>query len=372
MELSLLSTKTSMGRRALDKYNIDGHKLDMHPERVAQWLGGNKLEVYPIYIEISPSGACNHRCTFCAVDYIGYKPNILSMESLKSAISIMAKQQVRSIMFAGEGEPLLHKGLAQIINYTKSVGIDVAITTNGTLMTPAFIDECIESISWIKISLNAGNAETYAKVHQTKIEDWDKVWKNICYAAHCKVNTTLGIQMVVLPENIDTIEELAMDAKCAGVDYVVLKPYSQHLSSVETAKRYAGLKYESPEHMAREMEKFNDEFFQVITRDKSMQVANSDERSYHKCYSTPFMWAYIMATGDVYGCSAYLLDERFKYGNINEQSFSEIWEGPRREAAIKFVEEKLDISECRKNCRMDKANKYLWDIKHPGEHANFI
>ena len=62
---------------ALDTYKIDGSKILHHPERLKQWLNaqGNieaQLKIYPIYMEISPIGGCNHRCTFCAVDYLGY------------------------------------------------------------------------------------------------------------------------------------------------------------------------------------------------------------------------------------------------------------------------------------------------------------
>lgn len=53
-----------------DKIRMDSHKLIYHPEQVAKWLRGENI--YPIEVEISPSGACNHRCVFCAVDYVGY------------------------------------------------------------------------------------------------------------------------------------------------------------------------------------------------------------------------------------------------------------------------------------------------------------
>ncbi|MCF6340345.1 MAG: radical SAM protein, partial [Sulfurimonas sp.] len=60
-----------------DRYSIDSHKLGLHPKRVSEWIEAkndwSKLKkIYPLYVEISPYGGCNHRCTFCALDYMGY------------------------------------------------------------------------------------------------------------------------------------------------------------------------------------------------------------------------------------------------------------------------------------------------------------
>ena len=118
-----------------DKYAIDSHKLSYHPDRVAQWLeAGDDLEklkkIYPVYIEISPVGACNHRCTFCGVDYIGYQNVRWESDHLMQRLSEMSEKGVRSVMFAGEGEPLLHKELDEIVEHCSNVGIDSSITTN--------------------------------------------------------------------------------------------------------------------------------------------------------------------------------------------------------------------------------------------------
>jgi radical SAM protein with 4Fe4S-binding SPASM domain len=102
-----------------------------------------------------------------------------------------------------------------------------------------------------------------------------------------------------------------------------------------------------------------------------MEKLAEEARGYERCLALPF-WSYIDAGGGVWGCSAYLGDERFLFGNINENTFEEIWKGEKRSKAMEFVATELDTSECRRNCRMDEINRYLWDIKNPPAHVNFI
>ena len=154
----------------MDKYRIDSHKLIYHVSRVNNWLKGENI--YPIYAEISPSGTCNHRCTYCALDFMEYQPRFLNKEMLKDRLSEMALLGLKSIMYAGEGEPLLHKDIVEIINHTKKVGIDVAITTNGVLLKEELIESALEDITWIKVSINGGTRETYAKIHRTNTNNF--------------------------------------------------------------------------------------------------------------------------------------------------------------------------------------------------------
>ena len=354
----------------MDRFQIDGNKIKHHPEQILQWLKDPK-KLYPLYVEISPSGTCNQRCSFCALDYVGYIPRIIETRVIKDCIGQMSHHGVKSVMFAGEGEPLLHKHLSEIINFTRMSNIDVAVTTNGTLMSEGFVTNCLDSITWIKVSINAGTKEVYQQIHNSKEGDWEKVWKNITFATSYRnvqgLRTAIGIQCVVLPENVHTLDELMLEAKLSGVDYVVIKPYSQHLLSTETATKYSGLTYDTKEVFEKIAQKYSDETFEVVVRENAM----GQTRNYDQCHSVPNFWAYVMSDGSVYACSAYLLDERFKLGNINESPFEQIWESPKRQEITQMMEQ-LDIKECRLNCRMNQVNKYLYEIKNPPPHASFI
>lgn len=359
-------------------YLIDGQKLSFHPHRVAQWLDAENdwekvKKVYPLYIEIAPVGACNHRCTFCSVDYIGYKAVMQDKTVLKERLLEMGTLGVRSVMFAGEGEPLLYKPINEIVAAARFGGLDVSFTTNGTLLDKL---ENLHLCSWVKVSVNAGTQETYAAIHRTKERDWDIVWKNLEDAAKRKGKCTLGVQSLLLPENRKEMVTLAERCRDAGVDYLVIKPYTQ--SKYGDSRIYEGITYDGSskdfsgytELLDHSLQKLNTDTFKVIPRKQAMGRAGKDI-PYHKCNSTPMFWGYVMADGEMYSCGAYLLDKRFRLGNINKQSFKEIWEGEERRKNWEFVRDELDISECRKNCRMNASNLYLNGFKET-PHINFI
>ena len=115
----------------------------------------------------------------------------------------------------------------------------------------------------------------------------------------------------------------------------------------------------------------NTDSFNVIVRARTMQVWDTRKRGYKKCLALPF-WSHIDAGGNVWGCGAHLEDERFLYGNIKTQSFQEIWESEKRKQKLQYIERNFDISECRLNCRMGKINQYLWELRNPINHMNFI
>ena len=352
----------------MNDWNIDSHKLHLHPDRVAQWHAATTWEqaksVYPIYFEVTPCGACNHRCRFCSVDTIGYKPILLDPDMIIERMAEAKRYGVKSVMFAGTGEPLVHKHIDKINVGALDAGLDTAFTTNGTLLEKL---DSLPRTSWVKVSLNAGTRDGYAAMHRTDAKDWDKVWENLKATKARKGACTVGVQCVVLPDTVYEMENLAMLARDAGVDYLVLKPYSQ--GTFQTSHEFDGTTYDKWDTYLQNLVRFDTESFKVIVRIADMR-AESEKHHFDLCRATPVFWVYAMANGDVFTCSDHLTEPRFCIGNLYKNTFKEIWEGERRRANWELMKD-FDIKECRLNCRMAKQNVYLEEFAKV-QHVNFI
>ena len=352
-----------------DEFGIDSTKIMYHPAHVAAWEASiddweKAKKVYPPYWEITTSAACNHRCTFCSVDAIGYPAILMDAEILKQRMQEARRLGVKSVMFAGTGEPLIHKRISRITRDAVACGLDAAFTTNGVLLHKL---EPVELCTWIKISLNAGSPETYAAVHKTDIKDWDRVWTNIRDAVRRKGSCAIGVQCVVLPENCFEMRGLASMCADAGVDYLVLKPYSQGTFSI--TRQYEGVDYKAMRAYLQGVVEFSNDTFKVIYRANAMQQ-ESQKHLYDKCRATPYSWVYSMGDGRVFTCSAHLMDERFCIGNLNDNTFQEIWEGERRRENWELMKS-FNIKQCRLNCRMNASNKFLHQLVTV-KHRNYI
>lgn len=347
---------------------MDSHKLIYHPEIVSRWLKGENI--YPIEIEISPSGSCNHRCTFCAVDYIGYQSVFLEKNIILRDIFQMSKKGLKSVICSGEGEPLLNKDLPDIVNGIKTGGVDVAMSTNGVLFSKEKMLDCLAAFTWVRYSIASMEENSYNKIQRGKPGDLNRVKVNLAEAVRIKkdrkLKTTLGVQCLLLPDNVSQVSDMAQELCEIGVDYLTIKPYSQHLHSENVLQ----IDYDEMLELEQQVKKYETENFTIHFRTKAMKKMHH-RKEYKQCFGLPFM-THIDARGNVWPCVAHIGTEEFCYGNIYEQTFEAIWEGQRRRAVVRKLNE-YDVNKvCREACRLDEINKYLHELKHPGEHVNFI
>lgn len=91
---------------------------------------------FPIHPVWEVTTACNLHCRHCHAS--GGKPSAeeLTTEEGKMLLDqIAAVKEFRMLVLTG-GEPLVRKDIIELIEYASALGLEIAIATNGTLITP--------------------------------------------------------------------------------------------------------------------------------------------------------------------------------------------------------------------------------------------
>ncbi len=127
--------------------------------------------------------------------------------------------------------------------------------------------------------------------------------------------------------------------------------------------------YSSLMHLEKKLQKYQTKKFNIVFR-KAAMSRKTHPKVYTQCLGLPF-WAYISSKGEVYPCSTFLGLKKYCIGNIHNSSFVDVWEGARRRKVMKSLM-KMDARKCRELCRLDEINTYLWKLKNPVDHINFI
>lgn len=147
------------------------------------------------YLRISLTDACNFRCTYCMPEEnIKFMPSqrLMQVGEIEAIAGMFVKMGVQKIRLTG-GEPLVRKDAAAIIKMLSGFGVELTITTNGTLVHD-YIDIFKEAgIRSINLSLDTLNREKFASI--TQRNQFDKVWDNIHLLIekgfHVKVNAVV-------------------------------------------------------------------------------------------------------------------------------------------------------------------------------------
>ncbi len=352
-----------------DRTRLDAHKLHLHPQRVADYLTG--CPTFPLYVEISLTNRCNLRCRFCALEYRQERACDLELPRLLQLIDELGAAGVRSVCLAGEGEPMLYEGIAAVVERCAARGIDCAVATNGTVMPETLAALLVRHLTWIKISLNAIHPETYCRVHGCPTDHLPQVLQNIAALVTARRaaggGATIGVQAVLLPENADEMVEMATRLRDTGIDYFVIKPFNRNLNSGNTA--YCDIDYRPLLTLAAPLEALSTATYRVQFRAHAIGKVISGTRSYGGCHGINF-FALLHSDGGVYTCAPHSGEQASCYGNIYNTDFRSLWMGERRRNIVRYRAGCLDG--CPPGCRLDEINRYLWELQHPGPHANFI
>jgi radical SAM protein with 4Fe4S-binding SPASM domain len=349
---------------------MDSHKLFWHPERVSQWVRGEKIA--PLYLDMGITRSCNISCSYC---YYSVPENrssdIIETPALVSFLQEAADIGVKAIGFLGDGEPMLHPGVYEAVVAGKDSGLDMAVATNGVLMQEEGLEEFLAALSWLRFNVSAGTPATYSNVMGVDPRIFQRVLGNIGRCVAIKrskgLSLTIGIQMVLIPECLADIVPFAAMGRCLGVDYAVVKQCAER---ADDGRSLTAADYEKNRHLLQEAEALSTDDYRVII--KWGKIEGGGVKRYDRCYGPEFL-PQISGNGDLYCCGAFFGNPEFLIGNINHNSFRELVSGERYAAVMRRVRERVDVHhDCGNNCRQNEINEYLWKLRNPPEHINFI
>lgn len=356
---------------ALGQCNPQG-KILWHLDRVQEWNTTGKT--FPILFEIDPSNKCNHDCPWCSfAQWRSENKDMLCLETMKKLLKSMKDNGTKAVNWTGGGEPLMNPSTIEAIKYAKEIGLDQGIFTNGAMINNDKAKVLASHMTWIRISLDAYDGESYAESHGTVASSFDKTLSNIRYLCSLPNRATVGIGFVIHERNYKGIPLVASIAKDIGADYMQFKPEIRRPGTPQVDPIFF---QENVFPLLKVAEEMSDDKFNVMVTSYRFNDVLSPEtnygRHYGKCYSHHFQGA-IAANGKAYICDHHKGEKEYEIGDIKEESLEQIWSSEKRKRVIEWLDS-TDLSQCQICCRNHELNKFLWHVKNVDErmHPNHV
>jgi MoaA/NifB/PqqE/SkfB family radical SAM enzyme len=311
-------------------------------------------------VNIGVSDRCNHRCIMCsehspycaeggrrmaAEEVLSERDfGIMDSEIYSSLIHDLKAMGCREIELCGLGEPLLHPRIFEFLREAKEAGLWVRLVTNAGLLEEEKARELVAlGLDELHVSLNAGTAETYAKVHSVAPVVFEKVLGNIQAIAEARraagvqrpvIETSFVVQAANYREPVEWVTRVAE----AGADIVTFSalgasppeaPVQLRADQMEEAKRNVATAVELAKSRGLEVRGT------FGARAESGTAFSESVYAHMPCY-IGHIFALVTASGRVHPCCAC---ERV-VGDVKEGGFAKAWRG---ETYRRFREECLDL-----------------------------
>lgn len=340
----------------------------------------------PKQVQFIISDLCNQDCSFCAYRMSGYSSNEMFMGDSEAsayghdnpkrwipedkAISLLRDFKaagVLGIQFTGGGEPTANPRHEAIFSAALEMGFKCALVSNGLRWSDSLIS-MLARFAWVRVSVDAGTAETYARTRNTPRGNFEKVWGHVARLAHAIRTPTpsgcvLGIGYVVTPENWKEIGKGVELAAGSGAAYIRLsamfnpdgaKPYDgiyvEILASIEAARGQS----ERPGFVVHDL--FGDRIEDLVDGPPDYPVC------FYQHYNT-----YVGGDLNVYRCCVLAYNKRGLLGSVKDRTYGEFLADPETQEKLK----NFDARGC-EMCQFNQKNRVMnYLVNGKPEHAEF-
>ena len=160
----------------------------------------------PFVVQVFPVYACNFRCEYCIFSVKRVDQGFISdktkmdMGLYREFVDGLARfpRRVKVLRFVGIGEPLLHKGIVEMIRYAADKGVahTLEMLTNGSLLMPEMSDALVEAgLTRMVVSVQGTSAEKYREVCGVDV-DFEQLISNLRYFYDHKGQAQVYVKIV--------------------------------------------------------------------------------------------------------------------------------------------------------------------------------
>lgn len=300
-------------------YDKNEGKLAHFPEQTSQ----KAILKAPMRVYLDLISRCNLQCVHCIANSTPKTSDkdTLTFNQFKKLIDELIELQVFEV-YIGGGEPLLRKDALPILAYIADKGINITLTTNGTLVTEEISKKISEiGVFQIKVSFD-GLKKNHDKLRGKGM--FEKAVNGIKLLR--AYNPRVGMRVTATSSNLEDLEgivQLAREERCNCVKIASLKPYGR-------AKNFPSLlmsKNDKKEFMkiAEGLCVPNGETKVIVS--KQDVLLDSDNFYDGLKYPTSNCgvgvdFCHIEPCGTVKPC---ITLNKLKVGNVKNESFSQIW-----------------------------------------------
>ncbi len=166
-------------------------------------------------LRVSVTDRCNFRCFYClphGEPPMAPKEQMLTFEEIERAVGIFASLGVNKIRLTG-GEPMLRRDIETLVAKIKNIdGVeDLALTTNGYLLSERAQNLKDAGLDRITISLDSLRPETFKRMTGTNV--LDRVLEGIYAAKQAGLAPIKVNSVIVRGHNDDEVVEMARFAR---------------------------------------------------------------------------------------------------------------------------------------------------------------
>lgn len=364
--------KVSIPEEYLDRYGFkEGEKIYLWPSENGLVLKSPRIDVQHVYIEVT--SLCNINCITCMRNVWSDEAGHMDMEIFQTIIQQLGElPHLQSVTLAGFGEPLYHPEILSMVQAIKGLGVELTISTNGTLLNPDLAERLINAgLGKIIVSLDSGSPQLFADIRSGV--DLNTILSNLIGLNEIKhrrqsKHPVVGIEFVAMKRNIGDIADLPRLGSLLSASFVMVTNLLPHTENMKNEILYNG-NVELPECIGWPA-RIGDSWLMWGTMSYPRMYWGADRRcrfmddrslvigwdgGVSPCYALMHSYKYY-----IFGRCKHV--SRYTIGNVCGERLSELWTS---EEYVRFRDKVLRFAfpscvECGIDCGYTNANQDCW------------